>query len=267
MKIKNLLTILAVGLLLASCNTSKEIPYLIDANTLSQESLRAAARAADPVLMPGDLLRINVSGPDAEAVKPFNKDEYVSSQGSNNINNQENSIFYYLVDNQGDIEFPLVGKLHLGGITISAAEQLIASQIYPRYLTVMPGVEVRLQNFRVTTMGEVKNPGVIKSPNGRLTILEALAQSGDLTIQGRRDNVMIVRTNADGSRQVRTVNLNDKNLLVSPDFYLQQNDVIYVEPNASKARSSWQVPPALTLGMSSVGTLISIATLIVTLTK
>ena len=219
--------------------------------------------------MAGDMLYINVSASDPEAVKPFNKGEYVQtgSGANSSINNSENSMLYYLVDNNGFIDFPLLGKLRVGGMTKSATEDYIASQIYPRYLTVKPAVEVRFQNFHVYTIGEVRTPGVVKANNGRLNILEALAMSGDLTINGRRDNIMIVRTNADGSRTVKTVSLNDRNLLVSSDFDLQQNDIIYVEPNASKARSSWSVPPGLSLGMSSVGTLISLATFIITLTK
>ncbi len=139
--------------------------------------------------------------------------------------------------------------------------------IYPRYLNQKPNVEVRLQNFRVYALGEFNKPGIVSSPNGRMNILEAIAMAGDLTINGKRENIMIIRTNSDGSRQVKNVNLNDPNIIVSPDFYLQQNDCIYVEPNASKARSSWSVPPALTLSLSSIGTLVSIATLIVTITK
>ena len=176
-------------------------------------------------------------------------------------------MYYYLVDANGNIEYPFLGTLHIGGMSKSAVEDYIATQIYPRYLTERPGVEVRFQNFRVSILGEVKSPGVIKATNGRLNLLEAIAQAGDLTIHGKRDNVMIIRTNSDGSRSIQTVNMNDKNMILSPSFNLQQNDIIYVEPNSSRARQSWNVPPALSLGMSSVGTLISIATFIITLTK
>ena len=269
MKSKLFLLILVAAALMTSCNTQKDIPYMIGANELPPEVLQSAAKANDPVVMPGDMLQINVISRNAEAVKPFNKIDYVSKLGSNtNIsNNGENSMYYYLVDANGNIEYPYLGTLHIGGMSKSAVENHIASLIYPRYLTERPSVEVRFQNFRVYILGEVKNPGEIKATNGRLNLLEAIAMAGDLTIQGRRDNVMIVRTNSDGSRSIQTVNMNDKNMIISPSFNLQQNDIIYVEPNSSKARSSWNVPPALSLGMSSVGTLISIATLIITLTK
>ncbi len=268
MKSKLFLLLCVIAAIMTSCNTQKDIPYMIGANELPADVLQTAAKASDPVVMPGDMLQINVISRNAEAVKPFNKIDYVSKLGGNtNMNNNENSMYYYLVDANGNIEYPYLGTLHIGGMSKSAVENHIASLIYPRYITERPGVEVRFQNFRVSILGEVNSPGVIKANNGRLNLLEALAQAGDLTIHGRRDNVMIIRTNSDGSRSIQTVNMNDKNMILSPSFNLQQNDIIYVEPNSSKARQSWNVPPALSLGMSSVGTLISIATFIITLTK
>jgi polysaccharide export outer membrane protein len=271
MKIKNLLLLVISSLLLASCNTTKDIPYVINADQLPQDVLQAAAKATDPVIMPGDMLQILVTSLNTEAVKPFNKTAYISTEGSaSNLytsGDQGNSIFYYLVDAKGYIEFPMLGKLHIGGLTKSAIEEQIASLIYPKYLTEKPGVEVRLKNFRVYVLGDVGRPGVVTASNERLNVLEAISQSGDLNITGKRSNIMLIRTNVDGSYAVHRLNLNDKNLIVSPDYNLQQNDIIYVEPNASKARSSWNVPPALSLTVGSIGTLISIATFIITLTK
>ena len=255
------------ALLLGSCGTPKDVAYMQDADQLPTEVLNASAKVVDPVIMPGDILQINVGSLNTEAVKPFNKTEYLSSMPNTNMNENENSIYYYLVDNNGYIDFPMLGQLHIGGMTQSAVQNHIASLIYPRYLTEKPNVEVRFRNFHIYVLGEVKSPGMLKAANGRMNVLEAIAQAGDLNIQGRRDNVMVIHTNADGSRTVNRVNLLDKNLLVSPHFNLQQNDIIYVEPNASRARSSWSVPPGLSLGMSAVGTLISIATFVITLTK
>ena len=130
-----------------------------------------------------------------------------------------------------------------------------------------PGVDVRFKNFKVSVIGEVRSPGVYTATNEHLNILEAIALAGDLNITGMRENIMLIRTDADGKRSVHRLNLNDKELILSPYYNLQQNDVIYVQPNASKARSSWSIPPALSLTLSSIGTLISIATLIVTIAK
>ncbi|MBO4814548.1 MAG: polysaccharide biosynthesis/export family protein [Muribaculaceae bacterium] len=255
------------ALLLGSCGTAKDVTYMQEADQLPAEVLNATAKVVDPVIMPGDILQINVGSLNTEAVKPFNKKEYLSSSPNITNTESENSIYYYLVDNNGYIDFPMLGQLHIGGMTQSAVQNHIASLIYPRYLTEKPNVEVRFRNFHVYVLGEVRSPGMLKAANGRMNVLEAIAQAGDLNIQGRRDNVMVIHTNADGSRSVNRVNLLDKNLLVSPHFNLQQNDIIYVAPNASRARSSWSVPPGLSLGMSAVGTLISIATFVITLTK
>lgn len=161
---------------MTSCNTQKDIPYMIGANELPADVLQTAAKASDPVVMPGDMLQINVISRNAEAVKPFNKIDYVTKLGGNtNMNNNENSMYYYLVDANGNIEYPYLGTLHIGGMSKSAVENHIASLIYPRYITERPGVEVRFQNFRVYILGEVKSPGEIKATNGRLNLLEAIA--------------------------------------------------------------------------------------------
>ena len=129
----------------------------------------------------------------------------------------------------------------------------------------MPAVTVRFENFRISVLGDVKSPDTYVIPNERVNILEAIALAGDLNITGRRDNVLLVRTNADGSRTTVRLNLKDKDLILSPYFYLQQNDVIYVEPNESKAASSVVVPPTASLAISITGAAISAASLIMTI--
>lgn len=256
----------ALAVMMASCSAPQDITYMQNAETLPAEVLKATSKVNDPVIMPGDMLQINVTASNPELVKFFNKTEMVAT-GNTNSSNGENAMYYYLVDNKGMINFPMLGEIKVSEKTQSAVEEEIRNRIYPRYLAEKPGVEVRFQNFHVYTMGEVSSPGQIKSANGRITILEAIAQSGDLTIHGRRDNVMVIHTNADGSREVQRVNLTDKNLLVSPVYNLRQNDVIYVEPNATKQRSSWSIPPGWSFGTSILGVALSIATLVITLTK
>lgn len=269
MKLKLSLILTTLLLILGSCASTKKVPYMVDAETIPQEALKQIEKSTDPTVRPGDLLEITVTSINLDAVRPFNRLSYITDIAgtSTNTTNDNNRSTYYIVDEKGNIEFPIIGKLHIGGMTKDDIQELITSKICPKYLTDKPGVDVRFKNFKVTVSGEVRNPGVYTSANERLTIMEALAMAGDLNITGLRDNVMLIRTEADGTRTVHRLDLNDKSVLISPYYNLQQNDVIYVQPNASKARSSWQIPPALTLTLSSIGTLISIATLIVTITK
>ena len=251
---------------------------MIDADKLPENLLKETAKYSDPIVQPGDILQILVTSNNVEAmeaVKPFNKATYWGGEGMSSIvgnatqtaSNNEGSIYYYLVDDAGNIEFPMLGKVHVDGLKTGEISDLIASKIYPKYVTAKPGVEVRFRNFKVYALGEFNKPGVISSANGKMNILEAVAQAGDLTIFGVRKNVMVIRTNADGSRKVFRLDLTDKNLLLSPGYNLQQNDVIYVQPNKAKARSAWTIAPGWSFAMSIIGTLVSISTLVITLTK
>lgn len=265
MKFLHYAVIMFIALVITSCASSKKVPYMVGAETISQDVLQQVAKTTEPIIMPGDLLEILVSASNPEVVKPFNRIgimyELAGTQNSSNLNN--NNSAYYLVDNDGNIEFPVIGTLKIGGMTKSEAQKVILAAITPKYLTETPGIDIRFKNFKVSVLGEVAKPGVYTASNERFTILEALAMAGDLTIMGKRDNVMLIRTKADGTREIHRLDLNDKDLILSPYFNLQQNDQIYVTPNASKARSSWTLPPAFSL----VGTLISVATLIVTIVK
>lgn len=261
--------LLALVLISGSCATSKKVPYMIDAENLPKDVLQQVSKSSDPIVMPGDLIDIIVTSVNVEAAMPFNRIGFLTQLGgtsytSSSSNNTSN---YYLVDDNGDIQFPILGTLHIGGLSKSEIQSLVQSRIYPKYLTDKPSVDIRFKNFKISILGEVAKPGEYVANNERMTLLQALAQAGDLTIMGERQNVMLIRSNADGTRSIQRLNLNDKNLILSPYYNLQQNDVIYVQPNASKARTSWTIPPALSLTLSSVGTLISIATLIVTISK
>lgn len=265
MKYVHFLVVVLVAFVITGCASSKKVPYMVGAETIPQETLQQVAKNIEPIIMPGDLLEILVSASNPEVVKPFNRlgiiHAIAGTQNSTNLNN--NSSSYYLVDNDGNIEFPVIGTLKIGGMTKAEAQKVILNAITPKYLTETPGIDIRFKNFKVSVLGEVAKPGVYTATNERLTILDALAMAGDMTIMGKRENVMLIRTKADGTREIHTLNLNDKDLVLSPYFNLQQNDQIYVTPNASKARSSWTLPPAFSL----VGTMISIATLIVTIVK
>lgn len=260
-------------ILLSGCSTAyKKVPYMVDAETIPVEVLSQIVASPDPVIGTNDLLNIEVSGVDMAAVSIFNKGKYVESDGtvsqmtnntSVNSGNYEKSTLYYLVDKNGDIEFPIIGKLHVGGLTKSQIVEVVQDAIYPKYIKDKPTVDVRLMNFRVTVLGAVKSPGVIESKTERLNFLEAIAEAGDLDIKGQRENIMLIRTAGNGQREIHRLNLNDKNILLSPYFNLQQNDIIYVEPNKTAAKAAWQLDPAFGATITIVGGISSIASLII----
>ena len=173
----------------------------------------------------------------------------------------------YLVDNNGDIEFPVVGKLHVAGLTKDQCEELIKSKVKP-YLAEAenPVVTVQMSSYRVTVAGEVTTPKVVPVSTEKMSVLEALAQAGDLTIYGRRDNVLLIRENADGQKEAHRLNLNDANIINSPYYYVQQNDYIYVEPNSVKAKNS-AIGQSTTLWFSFVGIVTSIASLVINIVR
>ncbi len=273
-KIFKALSIPVVCLLLAtSCSAPKKVPYLVDAESIPAEILSQTPTVADPIITAGDLLNIEVTSPNMAAVAPFNKGRYVDADGKINIISRQTTSYnnvgievstdYYLVNADGNIEFPIVGKIHVGGLTKAQVAEAVVNAIYPRYVTERPNVDIRLMNFRVSVAGAVKTPGMYQSRNERMTFLEAISMAGDLDIKGDRENILLYRTNPDGSREVHRINLQDKNFLLSPYFTLQQNDFIYVQPNKSLSAQAWQMNPGVQSTITIVGGISSLASLVI----
>ena len=270
MSINRLATAVCVcAILLTGCSAPKKVPYLVDAETIPSESLAAISTVKDPTFVQGDLLNICIYASDPTAVAQFNNltPEGTISKASNSTNitgtNTASLTDYYLVDAEGNIDYPVIGSIHVAGKTKEQLAREIKNAIYPRYIKIEPTVDIRLMNFRVTVLGQVKSPGVYQSDNERMNILEALAKAGDLDIRGDRENVLLYRTNADGTREVHRLNLHDKSLLLSPYFNLQQNDFIYITPNRSAAAGAWQMHQGWTTAISVVSGLASIAALVI----
>lgn len=269
MKHAFLITSLGAALLMASCSAPKKVPYMVDAETIPAEVLDQINPFAEPIAMPGDLLNIDITSSNMDAVMPFNKNKYVSIDGTVATNGGSGSTQDYLVNNDGDIEFPIIGKLHVGGLNKSQIADLIKRELCPKYLREEPTVDIRFKNFHVTMLGAVGN-GIVTSDNERLNILEAVAKSGDLNIKGKRENIMLIRTHPDGHREIARLNIHDKSILTSPYYNLQQNDIIYVEPNRSMAEGAWTMPTAFgtTLAvMGGISSVVGLAMTIITLTK
>lgn len=247
-----------LSIILASCGSVKNIAYLQNSDDINFEKSRFLY---DARIMPKDQLTISVNTTTPEASMPFNlllQNEYTQGRSMS----AAGVLMPYLVDNDGYITFPVIGRLKVGGLTKSEAEKLIFEKIRP-YMAESenPVVTVRMSSYSVSVLGEVARPGSFQVSREKITILEALAQAGDLTIYGVRDKVKLIREDITGKKQIVNLNLNDANLVNSPYYYLQQNDVVYVEPNKVKAQNS-KVGQTTTLWFSATSILISLTSLL-----
>lgn len=262
---KNLVFVaLAVALLCASCSAPKNVAYIKNSDEVD---LSQSAYLYDARIMPKDVLTITVNTVNPDAAAPFNLSVPTAFNNQTRSTYSQPILQTYLVDNNGTIEFPVLGNLKVGGLTKAECEKLIHDKIMP-YLNAKenPVVTVRMANYKISVLGEVNRPGMFTVSNEKINIFEALAQAGDLTIYGVRDNVKLIRENAKGRKEIHTVILNDANLINSPYYYLQQNDIIYVEPNKVKARNS-TVGQTTTLWFSATSILISMASLLYNILK
>ena len=236
MKFRSLLIVSLCIALLSGCSSYKKVPYLQDSEIFS--SLPDSLPMYDAKIMPKDLLTITVNCTDPEAAAPFNLIVKSSTSSSPAALNQQSALQQYLVSNEGAIDFPVLGTLQVSGLTKNEAENLIREKLR-FYLKEDPIVTVRMTNYKITVLGEVKAPGMFTINNEKVNILEALALAGDLTIWGMRDNVKLIREDANGKHQIVSLNLNNSDIVASPYYYLQQNDILYVTPNEIQARNSY----------------------------
>ena len=197
----------------------------------------------------------------AEAVIPFNLTATPAvGQGRGTLTSQP-TLQTFLVTNEGTINYPVLGTLKVGGMTVNQVEDLIASKIEGTYLKTRPVVTVRLSNYKISVLGEVTSPGTYTVPSEKVSIYGALALAKDMTVYGRRDNVKLIREDATGKKTIHELDLNDANIIKSPYFYLQQNDVLYVTPNKTKAKNS-DIGSSTSYWVSSISILVSIASLV-----
>ena len=256
--IRHLLVLSVLSAMFVGCVTQKQMTYLSDANSEKAESINADFHPqSEMVIRPGDALTIFVSALDQEAVVPYNLPMVVYAKPGEQQLSTSPALQYYIVDEEGNIDFPVLGKLHVAGMRRNEIEIYLKEQLGTQVLN--PMVHVNLVNAKVSVMGEVVRPGQIALVSGRMTILEALAAAGDLTAYGRRDNVLLTRE-VDGKIEIARLNLGSKDIFTSPYYYVQQNDVIYVSPNKVRAVSSANAG----LWLSMVSTVASAATVIVT---
>ena len=235
------LYVLLFTFLLVGCKTVKDVPYFQNAAEFDGSQ---GALLYDMTIKPKDKLNIFVHSSQPEAVAQFNFTEprllgnFSSAQGGIRMQQSREGQFHqYLVDNDGNIDFPVVGTVHLGGLTIEQANSLVKEKIAP-YVTTDYTINTLIVNYEISVLGEVKRPNTFTIRRNKCTVLEALAMAGDMTIYGRRDNVKLLRELPNGEFEIHELDLRDANLLNSPYYYMQQRDVLYVEPNEVKAENT-----------------------------
>lgn len=221
-------------LLMGSCVSRKKMAYF---QNMEELKLAVDESKTDLKIQPNDLLTITVSAANLEAVQPFNlpvtSAPRLGEVGGTVQGNMQ--IQSYLVDSDGNIEFPVLGTVKVSGLTRQELIEKLKNEISAYVQN--PIVNIKIVNFQVTVLGEVNRPGTFTVPDERLSLSKALGLAGDLTIYGRRDNVMILRETGD-SKEYKYVDLTQSDFLNSPYYYLQQNDVVYVEPNKAQLQGA-----------------------------
>ncbi|QYJ67312.1 polysaccharide biosynthesis/export family protein [Flavobacterium litorale] len=254
--IKKAIVFLTILLTLNSCVSNKKIIYFNDTSN-TENNKEGGILEYQNVLRPDDKLIITVTADEPSLAAPFNL-VYLTLQSNQmtNINNND-ALISYLVDQNGYIDLAGIGKVKLAGLTRIEAEAKI-KKLLEKQLT-NPVVNLRVINFKVSVMGEVSRPGPVEVTGDRITILEALSSAGDMTIYGKRKDIIVIRED-EGVTSINTVDITDANIVNSPFYYLNHNDVVYVKPNKTRVNSS-VIGPNLTVAISALSLIVTIIAL------
>jgi len=254
-RIKKAFILLSI-ILLGSCASKQEIVYFQDEPVNNEITLGNNYAIA---FKPSDMVTIDISAQDPEAVAPFLLTPVVQNTNNSLDLNRNLRVQSYLIDVNGNIEFPVLGTLKMQGLSRIEATEMLKAKL-TEYIKA-PIVNIRLINFTVTILGAVNKPGTFTVQNERISLSDALGLAGDLTIYGKRDNILLIRE-IDGQKRYAKFNLNSVNVLNSPSYYLTQNDVIYVEPNNARVRQSSYNPNNGVI-ISAIATLATIAAILI----
>lgn len=253
---KQILSLCFIILMVSGCRSTRNITYLSDLGE-GHDSPIEVKQTFIRVVHPGDLLSIIVSSLSIESNYLFNNNHNTygdpEESGSSGTG--------YLVDENGSIDFPLIGSINLLGLTKTEAKEKLVQKLNEQVKK--PVVSIRFLNFKVTVLGEVNNPSSFNIPTDHVNVFEALGLAGDMTIYGKRENVLLIRENG-GIRTTIRLNLNEKNFLSSPYYYLQPNDILYVEPDEAKASLTNLKRRDFQFGLSIGISILSIVTLLLT---
>ncbi len=241
------LTLIAVS----SCGNTKKVIYF---PTVKDGAIPSNSPFPESLIQKNDILSINVSSLNPEASRGFRCVQFAKHGSRWSGRSCRSCAVGYLVNSEGNIQFPLIGSIKAEGLTKNKLKDNIAKSLVDKKLLLDPIVTIRFVNFRVTVLGEVNHPTVVTVPNEKLSLLEALGLAGDLTIYGKRQNVMIIREEKD-QKIIKRVDLNSSEIFSSPYYYLQSNDIVYVEPNKAKISSvsrGNQLIPIVLSGLSLI---------------
>ena len=256
MKSFRIIIAVAVSAIIASCSSYKDIVYF---QNIDDVELKPLTTEFEAVIKKDDRLTIIVSGPDKTVTAPYNLTlAEMSATGSIN-SNPETSTLTYLVDSEGYITFPIIGKIHVEGMTRNQLVDYLTAEIGKDVKD--PIVYVSFRNYKVTVLGEVRSPGTFTIESEKINILQALGRAGDLSITAQRDGILLIREE-DGVQTHHTIDLKDSHLLDSPYFYLQQNDVVVVPPSPTRVATATAPTNIWSVALSSVTTLVALLSLI-----
>lgn len=257
--IRRLLVITILGILFTSCASREKLAYYQNIREFKDKE----ENGYNPVLKPDDLLLIFVSSPDPEVAAPFNLGTFTIAGNASAGLSSENAggqIRYqtYLIDSNGFIQFPIIGSIKVGALSREAALETLKNSL-KKYIQ-EPIVNLRILNFKVTVQGEVVRPGTFNIFTERVTLPEAISMAGDMTIYGKRDNVLVIRE-IEGKKTYNFVDMTKTDFINSPFYYLSQNDLVVVEPNKTRINAS-AVGPNVSVILTSVSLLLTVIALL-----
>lgn len=267
MKLLTSVLLFFILLTCASCVSQKKMIYLQGADYL-QDNPQQIKENFELKIQSDDQLAISISSKDRELIEPFNNNTLIGSgSGMNSQYNSQAGVSYFQVDKDGNIEFPIFGTLKASGLTRMELAKVLGNRLISQNYIKDPLVSIKIMSFKVTVLGEVKAPGVQNVTGERLTLLEALGMAGDLLPSARRENIMVIREE-DGKRKSYMVDLTSSyDVLNSPCYYLQQNDVVYVEPNSAIRVKGSGTMSTVTSTVGMISMLASLVSIIIALSR
>ncbi len=242
--IKYFIIYISLALYLVSCASNKQVAYF---DNIQSGTIPAPTSNVDVPIQKNDILSISITSLNQEASAIFNVN-----------NNQPRESLGYLVNEDGYVQLPILGNIRAIGLTKKQLSEQLTKRLIDQKLLVDPIVNIRHLNFKVTVLGEVARPTVVNVPSEKISLLEAIGLAGDLTIYGKRENVLLIREKQNGQKEIFRINLNNDQIFKSDFYYLQPNDVIYVEPNQAKVSSASTTRQWLPIVFSALSVILNV---------